>query len=143
MCRLWGIRDDLAARGLPNLLIVEPFLFGFKSWGLRIIKNNATKTVTLLFILARPEGFPRTAHMCRLWGIRDDLVARGLPNLLIVEPFLFGFKSWGLHIIKTTSRNRDVVIYSGAPRRIRTLNLLIRSQMLYPIEPWAQRSYIL
>ena len=26
----------------------------------------------------------------------------------------------------------------GAPRRIRTLNLLIRSQMLYPIEPWAQ-----
>ena len=30
--------------------------------------------------------------------------------------------------------------YSGAPRRIRTLNLLIRSQMLYPIEPWAQCS---
>ena len=35
------------------------------------------------------------------------------------------------------------IFYSGAPRRIRTLNLLIRSQMLYPIEPWAQRSYIL
>ena len=47
------------------------------------------------------------------------------------------------HNKKTTPRNRDVVIYSGAPRRIRTLNLLIRSQMLYPIEPWAQRSYIL
>lgn len=47
------------------------------------------------------------------------------------------------HNKKTTPRNRDVVVYSGAPRRIRTLNLLIRSQMLYPIEPWAQRSYIL
>ena len=55
-------------------------------------------------------------YICAGWGgIRDDLAARGLPNLLIVEPFLFGFKSWGLHIIKTTSRKRDVVIYSGAP----------------------------
>ncbi len=32
---------------------------------------------------------------------------------------------------------------SGASRRIRTPNLLIRSQMLYPIEPWTQRCYIL
>ena len=41
------------------------------------------------------------------------------------------------------TRYKTVLFYSGAPRRIRTLNLLIRSQMLYPIEPWAQRSYIL
>ena len=58
--------------------------------GLAHNKKQRHENVTLLFILARPEGFPRTAHMCRLWGIRDDLAARGLPNLLIVEPFCSG-----------------------------------------------------
>ena len=50
---------------------------------------------------------------------------------------LIGFKSCDTQRIKKT-RLKPCLFYSGAPRRIRTLNLLIRSQMLYPIEPWAQ-----
>ena len=33
-------------------------------------------------------GFPRTALSRRLWGIPDDLTARCLSNLLIVEPLV-------------------------------------------------------
>ena len=53
---LWGIRDDLVARCLPNLLIVEP------SGRVRIsvVTNSKNKNTTqgdvFIFILARPEG---------------------------------------------------------------------------------------
>ncbi len=43
---------------------------------------------------------------------------------------------------KKTSSYDDVQI-RGASRRIRTLSLLIRSQMLYPVKLWMQRSIIL
>ena len=54
-----------------------------------------------------------------------------------------GSNPWTCTEQKTPTDLTVGIFYSGAPRRIRTLNLLIRSQMLYPIEPWAQRSYIL
>ena len=40
----------------------------------------------MFFILVGVGGFPRTALSRRLWGIPDDLTARRLSNLLIVEP---------------------------------------------------------
>ena len=45
-------------------------------------------------------------------------------------------------ILKTPHKAVSFV-NSGASRRIRTLSLLIRSQMLYPVKLWMQRSYIL
>ncbi len=35
---------------------------------------------------------------------------------------------------------RKCLILNGAPRKIRTPNLLIRSQTLYPVELWVHRS---
>ena len=39
-----------------------------------------------VYILVGVGGFPRTALSRRLWGIPNDLTARCLSNLLIVEP---------------------------------------------------------
>ena len=39
-----------------------------------------------VFIFWWTAGFPRTALSRRLWGIPNDLTARCLSNLLIVEP---------------------------------------------------------
>ena len=91
------------------------------------IKTKDFKTVC-------PEGY--AWHKC-LRGNRDDYTAFYLCNLLVVEPFgrvqILGC-AWN-----KKTRYKTVLFYSGAPRRIRTLNLLIRSQMLYPIELRAHR----
>ena len=54
---LWGIRDDLVAFYLPNLLVVEPSGRVL----IPVVSNNKNKNTTqgdvLIFILARPEGF--------------------------------------------------------------------------------------
>ena len=64
---------------------------------------------------------------------------RRLANLLVVEP---GGSNPGL-AQKLNRRSRRLKFWRAQKDSNRTLNLLIRSQMLYPIEPWAQRSYIL
>ena len=45
--------------------------------------NNA---ISRTFLFWWDAGFPRTAFLRQLWGIPDDLTARCLSNLLIVEP---------------------------------------------------------
>lgn len=42
-----------------------------------------------------------------------------------------------LNIANEFVKNICVTTIFGAPRRIRTLSLLIRSQMLYPVKLWA------
>ena len=44
---------------------------------------------------------------------------------------------------KKTPHKATFFVKSGASRRIRTLSLLIRSQMLYPVKLWMQRIVIL
>ena len=46
-------------------------------------------------------------------------------------------------LIKNAAPQATFSINSGASRRIRTLSLLIRSQMLYPVKLWMQRIVIL
>ncbi len=77
-----------------------------------------------------------------LQGNRNDFGAFHFQNLLVVEPFVASQLCSGSHPAGTIriKKNTQTGVFQirGAPRRIRTLNLLIRSQMLYPIEPWAQ-----
>ena len=49
-------------------------------------QNINTRHSAGVYILVGVGGFPRTALSRRLWGIPNDLTARCLSNLLIVEP---------------------------------------------------------
>ena len=82
----------------------------------------------MFFILVGVGGFPRTALSRRLWGIPDDLTARRLSNLLIVEPVVL--ISPIHHRIKNTRRLADV-FYSGGSGWIRTTSGL--SQQIYSL----------
>ena len=42
--------------------------------------------------------------------------------------------------IKTIGPNEPIVFFYGTPRGGRTLNLLVRSQTLYPIELWVRNT---
>lgn len=82
--------------------------------------------------------------MCRLRANRDDLIALRLSNLLVFEPFvasqLYRVRMPGGDDKNKTRCRTVFYFYPGAPRRIRTLSLLIRSQTLYPVELWVQRT---
>ena len=89
--------------------------------------------------MARPEDWltPTLQNLLTQTGIHPSAF------LLRFRTLWSGSNPWTCTEQKTPTDLTVGIFYSGAPRRIRTLNLLIRSQMLYPIEPWAQRSYIL
>ena len=90
------------------------------------MQNKNAPFGTFLFWWA--AGFPRTALSRRLRGIPDDLTARRLSNLLIVEPVVL--ISPIHHRIKNTRRLADV-FYSGGSGWIRTTSGL--SQQIYSL----------
>src|SRR5450756_2639730 len=53
------------------------------------------------------------------------------------KPFMYTYYDHCTQIEKTLETFWFQGFYCGAPRRVRIPNLLIRSQMLYPVERWA------
>ena len=79
-----------------------------------------------VYILVGVGGFPRTALSRRLWGIPNDLTARCLSNLLIVEPVVLISP---LH--HKTKTDHSVGLCFGGSGWIRTTSGL--SQQIYSL----------
>ena len=89
------IRDSFAC--IPNRGLFSAFIYTLcypKYIGASILKvviKTTPRNRDVVIYSGAPRRIPsHGTYMCRLWGIRDDLAARGLPNLLIVEPFCSG-----------------------------------------------------
>ena len=89
-------------------------------------KMKNTRHSAGVYILVGVGGFPRTALSRRLWGIPDDLTARCLSNLLIVEPVVLISP---LH--HKTKTDRMVGLCFGGSGWIRTTSGL--SQQIYSL----------
>ena len=106
--------------------------FGFKSWGLQQSKKETTlSVVSFLSWRAQKDCLATLQNLLRQTGVIP-------PFCCGSNPHVSGSNPCACNNLKKKPPYRWYLFYLGAPRRIRTLNLLIRSQMLYPIEPWAQ-----
>ena len=98
-----------------------------------------------IFYSGAPRRFTRylcvRTNICVAFVTARLRLSLGLPTHC--QTLWSGSNPWAYNNLMKNTAQGGVLHQTGAPRRIRTLNLLIRSQMLYPIEPWAQRSYIL
>ena len=116
-------------------------LVGFKSLCVTQFNKKCRTRRRFLLILAHPEDS---------LGINACGAFVSTRTALCLFSFIHGRTLWsGSNPCVVTRFNkkcrirRHFLLNSGASRRIRTLSLLIRSQMLYPVKLWMQRIVIL
>ncbi len=96
--------------------------------------------------MARPAGLPRSAQNCAGCGAFLTILLHFVCKIYSLSNLSLLTQLWSVLVLliphnkKIANRGFALAKTDGAPSRTRTCNPQIRNLLLYPVEPWAQRT---